>query len=197
MKKPFSISRLRTHPHDARDLSEPLNGTTSGCPPPSLHHNYRRTLHTQQRNRFGGCSTIRFWEGVAQITRRRDRTFFVSLCYITNFYISSICNEDRCAGNGWTGFHPPHVESERIEPSKRPFCPRDLAEIGERSHNPRREYRSPWRRWYNSIIARSSAPTAWIGAGWSDPGSEPSQRDTRPNETEFQKPLFFGHKILF
>src|SRR5215475_3161907 len=63
-------SRLRTHPLNARDLSEPpRNGATSGCPPPSHGHNYRCTLHTQQRNRFKRVEVVRFWKGVAQITR--------------------------------------------------------------------------------------------------------------------------------
>src|ERR1700704_2929505 len=60
LKTRLVASRLRTHPLNARDLSEPLNGTTSGCPPPSQHHNYRRSLHTQQRNRFGRCESGRF-----------------------------------------------------------------------------------------------------------------------------------------
>src|ERR1700712_515390 len=53
---------------NARDLSEPPNGTTSGCPPPSQHHNYRRLLHTQQRNRLERPDTAPFPDGVAQIT---------------------------------------------------------------------------------------------------------------------------------
>src|SRR6267154_113339 len=80
-------SRLRTHPLNARDLSEPPNGTTSGCPPPSQHHNYRRYLHTQQRNCSERCESGRFWKGVAQITRIRDRTFIASLCSIKRFLL--------------------------------------------------------------------------------------------------------------
>ncbi len=37
-------------------------------------------MHTQQRNRVDARGAARFWMGVAQITRSRDRTFFVSLC---------------------------------------------------------------------------------------------------------------------
>jgi hypothetical protein len=82
---------------NARDLSEPPKyGTTSGCPPPSQHHNYRRLLHTQQRNRPGRCPNSRFWKGVAQITRSRDRIFFASLCSLTLFSINSIRRADRC-----------------------------------------------------------------------------------------------------
>src|SRR5258708_15491305 len=75
---------------NARDLSEPPNGTTSGCPPPSQHHNYRRLLHTQQRNRSERGESGRFWKGVAQITRSRDRTFIASLCSPMMFSISAI-----------------------------------------------------------------------------------------------------------
>ena len=80
------------------DLSEPLNGTTSGCPPPSQHHNYRRYLHTQQRNCSERCESGRFWKGVAQITRIRDRTFIASLCSIKPFRLRPFCVRDRCAG---------------------------------------------------------------------------------------------------
>src|ERR1700730_12170870 len=84
---------------NARDLSEPTkNGTTSGCPPPSQHHNYRRLLHTQQRNRSEPYPPSRFWKGVAQITRSDDRTFIVSLCLITVFSISSIWRANACLG---------------------------------------------------------------------------------------------------
>src|ERR1700709_2762618 len=57
-------SRLRTHPHDARDFSEPPNGTTSGCPPPSQGHNYRTLLHTQQTNRLERPEPGGFWMAV-------------------------------------------------------------------------------------------------------------------------------------
>ena len=86
------------------DLSEPPNGTTSGCPPPSQHHNYRRALHTQQRNHSERCNSGRFWKGVAQITRNRERAFTANLCSTTLFPNSSICHPDRCAGNNWVGF---------------------------------------------------------------------------------------------
>jgi hypothetical protein len=82
---------------NARDLSEPPNnGTTSGCPPPSQHHNYRRTLHTQQRNRFERGKSARFWMGVAQIARSRDRNLIASICFITVFLDSSIWRANCC-----------------------------------------------------------------------------------------------------
>src|SRR3981081_4848112 len=90
-------SRLRTHPLNARDLSEPPNGTTSGCPPPSQHHNYRRYLHTQQRNCSERCESGRFWKGVAQITRIRDRTFIASPCSIKTFRFRPFCVRARGA----------------------------------------------------------------------------------------------------
>lgn len=80
------------------------NGTTSGCPPPSQHHNYRRALHTQQRNHSERCNSGRFWKGVAQITRNRERAFTANLCSATLFPNSSICHPDRCAGNNCVGF---------------------------------------------------------------------------------------------
>jgi hypothetical protein len=80
------------------------NGTTSGCPPPSQHHNYRRALHTQQRNHSERCNSGRFWKGVAQITRNRERAFTANLCSTTLFPNSSICHPDRCAGNNCVGF---------------------------------------------------------------------------------------------
>ena len=88
------------------DLSEPLNGTTSGCPPPSQHHNYRRYLHTQQRNCSERCESGRFWKGVAQITRIRDRTFIASLCSIKPFRLRPFCVRDRCAGRSVRRFSP-------------------------------------------------------------------------------------------
>jgi hypothetical protein len=92
---------------NARDLSEPpKNGTTSGCPPPSQHHNYRRPLHTQQRNRLERYQTDRFWTGVAQITRSRDRIFIASLCSIKLFSVSRILGADRCVGTRLIGFPP-------------------------------------------------------------------------------------------
>jgi len=103
---------------NARDLSEPPNGTTSGCPPPSQHHNYRRLLHTQQRNRWERCESGRFWKGVAQITRSRDRTFITSLCSQRWFSISSIWRADRCASGRSAGLSPPRI-SIRTESTDR------------------------------------------------------------------------------
>src|SRR6476660_4485273 len=51
INSPSKLPRKSTAPRSAVDLSEPPNGTTSGCPPPSQHHNYRGLLHKQQRNR--------------------------------------------------------------------------------------------------------------------------------------------------
>ena len=98
MKHPKVGSVSKTHSGassallvNARDLSEPPNGTTSGCPPPSQDDNYRTLLHTQQRNRSKPGESGRFWKGVAQITRSRDRGFHASHCYATLFSIGSIC----------------------------------------------------------------------------------------------------------
>src|ERR1700686_2413411 len=118
LKTRLAASRLRTLPLNARDLSEPPNGTTSGCPPPSQHHNYRRLLHTQQRNRSERGESGRFWKGVAQITRSRDRAFIASLCSLMLFSISSIWRADRCAGSGLARFSPSRI-SVRPESSDR------------------------------------------------------------------------------
>jgi hypothetical protein len=89
LKHRTAASRLRTHPHEREGLKRTtLNGTTSGCPPPSPHHNYRRFLHTQQRNHSETPRKARFWPGVAQITRKRDQAFSVSNCSATVFSIS-------------------------------------------------------------------------------------------------------------
>ena len=49
--------------------------------------------------RFERCMSRRFWMGVAQITRRRDRTFIASLCSKTLFSNSSIWRADRHASS--------------------------------------------------------------------------------------------------
>ena len=91
---------------NARDLSEPPNGTTSGCPPPSQHHNYRGLLHTQQRNHFGGLPTDCFRAGVAQITRRCDCTFLASLCFKLRFFDSLNLAQDRRTRGSDARFSP-------------------------------------------------------------------------------------------
>src|ERR1700704_1386144 len=102
------------------DLSEPPNGTTSGCPPPSQHHNYRRYLHTQQRNCSERCESGRFWKGVAQITRIRDRTFIASPCSIKTFRLGAFCVRDRCAGQAVRRFSLSRLYPHRIKRPKRP-----------------------------------------------------------------------------
>ena len=129
LKTRLVASRLRTLPHqNARDLSEPPNGTTSGCPPPPHQHNYRTFLHTQQMNRLETCESDRFWMGVAQITRKRDRYFHASNCFIIRFPISSICPSDRCV----RPLHPvfPHQRacSRRIACTTRLFFRRSCVE---------------------------------------------------------------------
>jgi len=42
-------------------------------------------MHTQLRNRFEARGAARFWKGVAQITRSRDRTFIASHCFYKQF----------------------------------------------------------------------------------------------------------------
>jgi hypothetical protein len=80
---------------NARDLSEPPNGTTSGCPPPSRDHNYRGLLHTQQRNHFQRPDSAPFPMGVAQITRVCDRHFLVRHCFCFRFLDSAISRRSR------------------------------------------------------------------------------------------------------
>jgi hypothetical protein len=132
LKTRLVASRLRTHPLNARDLSEPTNGTTSGCPPPSQHHNYRRYLHTQQRNRSERCEPGRFWKAVAQITRIRDRTFIASLCSLTLFPLGPFCVRYRCANSRCAGF--PSRASIRTESSDRSEHP--TAKNGPRGDPP-------------------------------------------------------------
>ena len=44
-----------------------------GCPPPSRHHPYRRSLHTQHKAGVPNAPNPLFSDDVAQITRARDR----------------------------------------------------------------------------------------------------------------------------
>jgi hypothetical protein len=55
--------------------------------------------------------TGRFWKGVAQITRSRDRTFIASHCSERLFAISSVRRADRCLGTAARRFSPLHVDS--------------------------------------------------------------------------------------
>jgi hypothetical protein len=55
-------------------------------------------------NRFERCGSGRFWKGVAQITRSRDRTFIASLCFLTRFSISSISLQIVAQAVGSPGF---------------------------------------------------------------------------------------------
>jgi hypothetical protein len=57
--------------------------------------------------------------------------------------------------------------------------------------------RSPRRDRLNSIAAQSSASAVWMSAGRVRFGIVTITVDTPPHETEFQKPLFFGYKMLF
>ncbi|SHM58687.1 hypothetical protein SAMN05444321_6847 [Bradyrhizobium lablabi] len=93
---------------NARDLSEPPNGTTSGCPPPSPDHNYRGLLHTQQRNRSEQPDSAPFPNGVAQITRIRDRGFHANYCLCSVFYICSICRLKGCREQPAPSSSPPN-----------------------------------------------------------------------------------------
>jgi hypothetical protein len=52
--------------------------------------------------------------GVAQITRSRDRNFFVSHCFIKLFWIASIWHGDRCAGSRSARGHGARADSHRI-----------------------------------------------------------------------------------
>ena len=91
---------------NARDLSEPPRTgrprdapsvATSQLPMVSAHAT-KEPLRTRESGRF--------WTGVAQITRSRDRAFAASHCSLTLFSISSIWRVDRCTGNRSAGFPP-------------------------------------------------------------------------------------------
>src|ERR1700752_3368154 len=100
---------------NARDLSEPPNGTTSGCPPPSLDHNYRGLLHKQQMNRSEPPGSAPFPKGVAQITRDRDRSFFLNICLYWVFLISQFETRIDVAGTAAKPLSLPDASSNRIE----------------------------------------------------------------------------------
>jgi hypothetical protein len=101
--KPFQCPRKNvegsTRPRSVGGLKRTTyNGATSGCPPPSRVHNYRCTLHTQQRNRLKQLASARFWTGVAQIARSRLENFVVKYYELTAFRKSSICATLHCEG---------------------------------------------------------------------------------------------------
>jgi hypothetical protein len=69
-------------------------------------------------NRFERYQPARFWKGVAQITRNRDRAFIASLCSRERFSISSIWRADRCEGSRFGGFPLLDLDPGRIERPK-------------------------------------------------------------------------------
>jgi hypothetical protein len=69
-------------------------------------------------NRFERYQPARFWKGVAQITRNRDRAFIASLCSLDRFSISSIWRADRCEGSRLAGFPLLDLDPRRIERTK-------------------------------------------------------------------------------
>ena len=60
-----------------------------GMPPPSHEHNYRMTLHKQQRNRAEPPAPERFQAGVAQTTRDRAADFPRKRLFCLTFPIGS------------------------------------------------------------------------------------------------------------
>jgi hypothetical protein len=97
-------------------------------------------------------SPRRFWTGVAQITRSRDRAFTVSHCSLWLFSISSIWRLDRCTGNRSAGFPPcapPTAPNRATDPIL--FAPNRF------SLSDRRESRHPG----NQAVARVSAATSF------------------------------------
>ena len=178
---------------NARDLSEPPKyGTTSGCPPPSQHHNYRRSLHTQQRNRFERRKSERFWKGVAQITRNRDRPFITSLCSITLFSIGSIWRTDRCTGRRDRRFsrpRPPIRAESKAE--VRPIRHKTIREM-VRSREAAASTATPLTaRRFAIIRAEPEQNTRYVAESQSRPP------DLRTRMRESQKALCFGLKMLF
>ena len=55
-------------------------------PPSVAQSDYRTTLHKQQRNRAETPATARFWTGVAQKTRERDRSFSHKCLFLLDVY---------------------------------------------------------------------------------------------------------------
>ena len=114
-----AASRFRHTRENARDLSErPIDGTTSGCPPPSRHQNYRRALHKQQRNRWERPGSARFWRGVAQMARRRDSAHIVSHCFLTRFSPFGFYARDRPVARD-PGVFAGLASPDRIAPTSR------------------------------------------------------------------------------
>ena len=153
---------------NARDLSEPPNGTTSGCPsvaPITITEDFCT------RNKGTALETLtsaRFWNCVAQITRRRDRAFSVSTLFcIKDFRLGSIC---RCkstrAATGTRAFHS-HERLDRVE---------SRGGIGVRVHD-KSEY-------LRVIRSRHHGDRMLSGSG--------SERDTAATSGNAENPCFAG-----
>jgi hypothetical protein len=149
-------------------------------------------MHTQQRNRSERCELGRFWKGVAQITRRRDRTFIASLCSITLFSISSIWRADRCVGTRRAGFPLSRVYFPRIARRKQ----RLRCRIAHRNH--RRSAVSLRQRdrraQHQGCAARSSARLE----DWSRSArSQLQQQHSKARLPTLRKALFFRLEMPF
>ena len=169
------------------------NGTTSGCPPPSQHHNYRTLLHTQQRNRFEPCKSARFWMGVAQITRSRERNFIASLCSVVLFSISSI----------WAHSALREHPSRRVSLFGSRFASNRMRESAESTARVNRE-----RSTTGAIALANTASPAQLHHAVSIASraglsintqrcrrSRPRPRNCNPPMIALQKPLYFAVKM--
>ncbi len=67
-----------------------LNGTTSGCPPPSWRQNYRTTVHTQQTNHHCGRQRAAFWIRVAEMARNRTSTDQNKSLFLLHFCVRNV-----------------------------------------------------------------------------------------------------------
>ena len=125
---------------NARDLSEPpRTGRPRDAP---LRRNITITEDFCTRNKgtaSGGLVAVRFWVGVAQITRRCDRAFSASICFIQRiFRIGPIRPQDRCASSPVGRVFPfPHGRFAPIvrqkPPLRDPNMPRMTGRSGRRA----------------------------------------------------------------
>lgn len=126
----LAASRLRTHPLNARDLSEPpITGRPRDAPLRRSHENYLSVMHTQQRNASEALESRRFRGGVAEMALEGHRgNTHNSLKY--KIFLNAharLCRNAQCRCNGarWefhAGFPPisPHSAEIRISARANP-----------------------------------------------------------------------------
>jgi hypothetical protein len=129
-------------------------------------------MHTQQRNRFELSGAARFWRGVAQITRSRDRIFIVSLCLYRWFSKRPILK-----ARSW------HEQSERCFPLRFAFTRSRTHRIDRRNES------DSERRDGCTTRANSALPADFVAR---DALAQASSVARLLSSSSAKKSLFFG-----